>query len=117
MQPHFASSRLRREARTVELLIRRFCRDHHQGGKDLCAECQSLLAYARKRLAACPFQAAKPTCGNCTVHCYAPSRRQQIKAVMRHSGPRLLRTNPYLALMHLLDGLRRPPSASDRSGA
>lgn len=101
---------MRREARTVELLIRRFCHDHHHTTAELCPACQDLLAYSRKRFAACPFQAGKPTCGHCTVHCYAPSRQPQIKTVMRHSGPRLLWTHPYLALMHFLDGLRRPPS-------
>ncbi len=110
MEQPFASPRMRREARTVELMIRRFCRDTHYPEGELCDRCRDLLAYARKRLAACPFQAKKPTCGNCTVHCYAPGMRERIRAVMRHSGPRLLWTNPSLAIMHLLDGLRKPRS-------
>lgn len=109
MEQPFTTPRLRREARTVELLIGRFCRDRHRSEGGLCDQCQDLLVYARARLAACPFQAKKPTCAHCAIHCYTPARRKQISTVMRHSGPRLLRTNPLLALLHLLDGLRRSP--------
>ena len=107
MEQPFASPRTRRESRTVELMIQRFCWDTHHPEGELCDQCRDLLTYARRRLAACPFREKKPTCGNCAVHCYAPSMRERIRAVMRHSGPRLLWTNPYLSLMHLLDGLRK----------
>jgi len=101
---------MQREARTVEAMIRRFCRDHHTSRPVPCEECRQLLAYARKRLHRCPFQEHKPTCGNCLVHCYAPEKRDQIKTVMRHAGPRMLLSHPILALLHLLDGLRKPRS-------
>lgn len=107
MQPPFTSSRLRREARTVEAMIHRYCRDHHQP-PHLCPDCTELLAYARKRLHHCPFQEKKPTCGNCLIHCYTPQQRQRIQAVMRYAGPRMLFSHPILALWHLLDGLRKP---------
>ena len=100
-------NRMRREARTVEIMIRRYCRDHHASAT-LCDTCRQLLDYARKRLSHCPFQEQKPTCGKCPVHCYAPAKREQIRAVMRHAGPRLLRSHPLLAILHLLDGLRPP---------
>ncbi|WP_028318535.1 nitrous oxide-stimulated promoter family protein [Desulfobulbus elongatus] len=106
----FTSRRMQREARTVEALIRRYCRDHHNSAPELCEDCRQLLAYARKRLHHCPFQDRKPTCGKCPIHCYAPGKREQIRAVMRYSGRRLLLSHPVLALLHLLDGLRKPPS-------
>ena len=107
MQPPFTSFRLRREARTVEAMIHRYCRAHHQP-PHLCPDCTELLAYARKRLHHCPFQEKKPTCGNCLIHCYTPQQRQRIQAVMRYAGPRMLFSHPILALWHLLDGLRKP---------
>ena len=107
MDPHIFPPRLQREARTVEAMIRRYCRDHHHS-PELCHECTVLLAYARKRLHHCPFQENKPTCGKCSVHCYAPQQRQRIQAVMRYAGPRMLFSHPILALLHLLDGLRKP---------
>jgi hypothetical protein len=96
--------RLRREARTVELMIRMHCRAVHadaSGGP--CPECVGLLAYAKERLGTCRFGAAKPTCGGCAVHCFHPIMRDRIRAAMRYSGPRMLHRHPYLAICHLLD--------------
>lgn len=75
----------------------------------MCAECEALLDYAGLRLSRCRFGAEKPTCGNCPVHCYQRNRREQIKAVMRYAGPRMLWRHPLLALRHCLDGFRRVP--------
>lgn len=66
-----------------------------------------MLDYARKRLRLCPFQDKKPTCSKCSIHCYAPGKSEQIKAIMRYSGPRMLLSHPILALHHILDGLRK----------
>ena len=106
--PHpFSSRRMEREARTVEAMIRRFCRDHHGGQTVPCEQCRELLAYVRNRLHRCPFQEHKTTCAKCPVHCYAPGKRDQIREVMRYAGPRMLLSHPVLALLHLIDGLRR----------
>ena len=37
--------RIERERKTVEAMIRLFCRNRHGGG-DLCPACEELLAYA-----------------------------------------------------------------------
>ncbi len=103
------SPRMERERATVEVMIRRFCRDQHGDGSELCPRCRELLDYARYRLARCPFQEGKTTCGKCPVHCYKPGMRQRIQEVMRHVGPRMMLTNPLLSFRHFLDGLRRKP--------
>ena len=108
MEHRFSSRRLQREAHTVAAMIRRYCRDRHHTTDGLCPECAELLAYAHRRLARCPFQEDKTTCGKCPVHCYAPGLRARIREVMRYAGPRMLFSHPLLALMHLLDGLRKP---------
>lgn len=107
-RPEFTNRRMQREARTIELMIHRYCRDKHHASS-LCAECQELLAYAFKRLSACPFQENKTTCGKCPVHCYKPGMRGRIQDVMRYVGPRMTLTNPVLSLQHALDGLRKEP--------
>ena len=99
---------MRREARTVELMISRYCWEHHGSLPEQCDSCRQLLAYALQRLRHCPFQEQKPTCGKCPIHCYAPDRREQIRAAMLHSGRRLLFSHPVLVLLHLVDGLRHP---------
>lgn len=115
--------RLRREQRTLEVMIGMYCRDHHSGpgsgeglppsgggsSRSLCPECAELLDYARARLARCRYGADKPTCAVCPTHCYSSAMREQVRAVMRYSGPRMLRTHPLLAVAHLIDGHRRVP--------
>lgn len=107
--------RMRRERATIEIMIRRYCRENHtttankQKEKQLCPDCRELLAYAQRRLHACPFQEGKTTCGKCSVHCYKPEMRRKIREIMRRIGPRMLLTNPLLGIRHLIDGLRRKP--------
>jgi hypothetical protein len=104
--PRETSKRLAREWRTIETMVRIFCRDHHEGG--LCPECKGLLDYASVRLDRCRFGADKPTCAKCPVHCYQKNRREQVKAVMRYAGPRMLWEHPILSLWHWVDARRRP---------
>jgi hypothetical protein len=109
--------RVGREVRTVEAMVRLYCRDHHQRGEALCTECTDLLHYARARLDRCPYQERKPTCVKCPVHCYRPAMRERIRVVMRYAGPRMLLHRPGLALLHLIVGLRaeksHPPSRAE----
>ncbi len=103
------SGRIQREADTVAVMIGQYCRSNHGDGKDLCVDCTELLNYAELSLRNCPFQEGKTTCGNCTVHCYTPSMRERIREVMRVVGPRMILTNPIMALRHAMDGLRKEP--------
>lgn len=97
-----------RERLTINKMIGIYCADHHDGGDgDLCAECEEFRVYAEKRLEKCPYGEDKPTCANCPIHCYKPTRRAQVKKIMRYAGPRMLLRHPVLAITHKLDGLRR----------
>lgn len=109
-----AHPRMEREHRTVEAMIGIYCRQQHGTGNGLCPSCEALADYARQRLQKCPFQEGKTTCAKCPVHCYKPDARQEIRAVMRYSGPRILYRHPRMALGHLLDGLRQEPVRSTR---
>lgn len=100
---------MQREAATVETMIRHYCRLHHHKDGTLCRECRELLDYTGRRLAHCPFQEGKTTCGQCRVHCYKPTMREKIKTVMKTIGPRMLLTNPIMALQHAVDGMRKEP--------
>lgn len=99
--------RLAREKRTLQAMVRVYCRAHHGLKGPLCPECQSLYNYALARLDRCPYGAEKTTCARCPTHCYKPAMRNQVKAVMRYSGPRMLFHHPILALLHVLDRLRK----------
>lgn len=103
-------SRIRQEQRTIDAMLGIYCQDHHGGGCGFCDDCEPLRLYAHQRLVACPFQAQKPVCNRCEVHCYSPSRREQVRQVMRYAGPRMPLRHPWLAFLHMLDKLRRVPS-------
>ena len=102
--------RLTRERKTIEAMIRIYCRGEHGTQDALCSECSELLVYADQRLDKCPFQEDKTTCANCSVHCYKPVMREQVRVVMRYAGPRMLRRHPILTLFHFIDGFRKEPT-------
>jgi len=102
--------RVRREQRTVAVMVAMYCRDHHDADA-LCPRCAELLEYSQSRVQRCSFGAEKPTCARCAVHCFRPELRDRIREVMRYSGPRMALRHPYLAARHLLDR-RRTPEAS-----
>jgi hypothetical protein len=104
--------RLRREAATIEAMIRLYCRNHHAPADGLCGDCQALRAFALRKLGRCPFGNDKPTCDRCTVHCYPPAKRERIREVMRYAGPRMLRHHPLMALRHFVDRRRPTPERS-----
>ena len=104
--------RARQERKTLQAMIRIYCRGTH-GGKDaLCPACSTLEAYALGRLDKCPFGADKPKCSACPIHCYKPAMREQIKEVMRYAGPRMLPRHPKMAIQHLADGIVHRPKAT-----
>jgi len=43
------------------------------------------------------------------VHCYKPAMRENIRAVMRYSGPRMISHHPLMAIQHLIDKRRKKP--------
>ncbi len=106
--------RIAREKRTVEAMIRMYCRDRHRSGKVLCTECGSLLNYALQRLDYCPQKDRKPTCAKCEIHCYRPDMRERVAVVMQYAGPRMMGRHPFLALRHMLDGCTSPRGGPER---
>ena len=104
-----AEKRITRERKTISIMIQMYCRAHHQPEGRLCADCAELEAYALERIDKCPFGWQKPTCANCPIHCYKPDMRERVRRVMRYAGPRMLLRHPALAILHLIDGWRKPP--------
>ena len=110
-----------RALKTIETMVRMYCRGHrHEGRAPLCRDCGALLEYATRRLERCVFGDAKPTCANCVVHCYRADMREQMRVVMRWAGPRMMLRHPVMAITHLIDE-RRPvptlPAKSAKSGS
>lgn len=113
--------RLRREYRTMECMVEIWCADHHGAAMTAagpCEECSAFLAYATRRLERCPYGEDKPTCAKCPIHCYKRAQREQAREIMRYAGPRMTLRHPWLALMHVVDKLRKVehPMAMRRRG-
>jgi hypothetical protein len=97
------------ELQTIRVMVAMYCRDHHGRPDAHCPRCVELMDYAARRLERCVFGDAKPTCANCTVHCYSADRREEVRVVMRYAGPRMLLRHPVLGISHLIAGRRPAP--------
>ena len=96
----------KRYIRVTEVMIEKYCRDHH--GKKLaeCSDCSSLFEFCSKRIVGCRYGDAKPPCSSCRTHCYKPSMRSAIKSVMKYSGPKMLFSHPFIVISHALATLK-----------
>ena len=111
---------VRRDLRTLARFVAVYCRGHNGEavrsavalrtvdvdgvcGRPvrLCATCGKLLAHAFVMRLHCPLD-PKPACKRCPRHCYAPSYRAQMRAVMRYSGWRLVLSGRLDYLVRLL---------------
>ncbi|MFV0392600.1 MAG: nitrous oxide-stimulated promoter family protein [Paludibacteraceae bacterium] len=97
------------EKETIDTMIRLYCWKKHGSKKgELCANCNALNVYARRRLEKCPFGDEKMACEKCPIHCYKPVEREKMRQVMRFSGPRMLIYHPRDFLIHIFkDRMRR----------
>ena len=92
---------IEREKQTINTMIRIYCR-RSEGNRELCEECSALLDYAFSRLEHCPYGENKPSCKQCTTHCYKPAMREEIRKVMRFSGARMILYAPIAVIRHIL---------------
>jgi hypothetical protein len=110
----------RRGLATLQAMVQLYCHGHaHARGaraaQELCPDCAATLRYASRRLERCIFGDAKPNCADCTVHCYRADMRENIRAVMRWAGPRMLLRHPIMTVTHMLAGRRPAPTLPARS--
>lgn len=102
MNKHIEKKR-KKEQYVVRQMILLYCRKKHKKQLgELCEDCRKLADYATQRSEKCPFMEHKTFCSNCKVHCYKPEMREQIRKVMRFSGPRMILYHPVLAIWHLI---------------
>ena len=97
-------SRIEREKRTIRKMVEIYCR-HHLNQVVMSEEWTLLAEYACQRLEHCQFGENKKPCGKCSIHCYAPQKRQQIREVMGWVGPRMMFYSPKDAIIHVWDSL------------
>lgn len=108
--PQTAKRRVR-EKRTISQMVALYCAGNHEAGERtetahcgarVCPACAELDAYAVLRTERCRKMEVKTSCEQCGNHCYAPDKREAVRAVMRYAGPRMLMHHPVAAVRHLL---------------
>jgi hypothetical protein len=97
------SARISREKKTIKIMIEMYCHANHNNTADMCGECNRLYDYALSKIDKCLFHEQKPVCGKCLVHCYKPEMGEEMRSIMRYSGPRMLLSHPVLGIMHIID--------------
>jgi hypothetical protein len=80
------ASKNKSREKTIEAMVRIYCKNHHESKGELCPECSELLEYAKMRLDKCPF------------------KRRNLHA----ASPRMLLHHPVLAIHHIIDGRKKP---------
>ena len=117
--------RREREKRTISNMVAIYCAGNHDAsarterrltgdthptrstetsfaGEPLCPACKAIDDYCVLRTERCRSMAHKTSCEECGNHCYAPAQREQIRAIMRYAGPRMILYHPVAAICHLL---------------
>ena len=99
---------IRRDIAVLARFVRFYCRDLHSdrdlaavtamgmlapyvGGLSLklCAGCRGMFLHGAAKRALCPYD-PKPRCKKCAAPCYRAGHREAMRAVMRHSGRRMI---------------------------
>ena len=68
---------------------------HYQHGtkkESICAECEDLIQYAKKKLENCPYD-PKPKCKDCKTHCYKEIYQNRVKEAMSVAGAQFMKNN------------------------
>lgn len=95
-------SRIEKEKHIITVMIKLYCRKKHKCKIELCPECKTLDEYAQKRLDHCRHGENKTFCAHCPTQCYQKKYKEQMKEVMRFSGPRMILYHPVEVIKHTL---------------
>ncbi|MFA9398109.1 MAG: nitrous oxide-stimulated promoter family protein [Clostridiaceae bacterium] len=90
----------------LEIMIKMYCNKKHKTKEGLCEECGVLFEYAIERLENCKFGENKTSCGMCKVHCYKEDMRDEIRKVMKFSGPRMILYHPKALIKHGIESIK-----------
>lgn len=114
MQPqpsNYESKMLKREKKSVRLMVEIYCRGYHETHGELCAECAEYKEYVFRYLEKCPFKEKKSACGRC-LRCYPPIFEEKAMEIMGFAGPKMFLYHPILSLHHLWDARIDPDSSA-----
>lgn len=104
-----AGTSIKKDAAMLSRMVQIYCDDHHRAQDKgdirrrgilqtldlhetcLCPQCAELLTHGLVKRINCPFD-PKPRCKHCIEPCYSGKYRDFVKAVMRYSGLKLIKS-------------------------
>lgn len=95
--------RFERDHKVVVAMAQLYCKAHHDNQTaplGLCPDCTKVVEYVRERTERCPHK-HKGVCEKCTIHCYKPAMRANIRAIMAYAGPRMIFHHPVMTIRHI----------------
>ncbi|MCH3995983.1 MAG: nitrous oxide-stimulated promoter family protein [Prevotella sp.] len=95
------NSEKQRDKQIVKLMIELYCK-HKLETDQVPKKYLQLINYASFKIDHCSWGNNKPACKDCPHHCYAPEKRNEIREIMRWTGPRMIIWCPRAAIGHLL---------------
>lgn len=95
-------TKVEKEKRTLEFMINLYCEKKHKLGIRKCKDCREIFQYASTQLDQCKFGEKKLSCKKCRVHCFSPEKREEIRKIMRFSGPRIIFYRPQYYIRYIL---------------
>ena len=96
-----SNNRTKRKISSVSIMVTMYCNAKHVKS-GLCVPCSKLLDYSIEKINNCKSKVPAAKCSTCKTHCYSITMREQIKSVMRYSGPRMLLYHPVMFIRHTL---------------
>ena len=117
MEKRPISGREKADIRVLVKFVEVYCRENHDGRKNvfafrkldleeiekreflLCQDCTKLLAYGLTMRLKCPHD-PKPMCKKCETQCYHRNYRSKIREVMKFSGLYLIKHGRVDMLYH-----------------
>ncbi len=93
----------KKDLKILVRFVRIYCGAKHEGqekvlgevsdiaGSDtlLCRECAAVVEHALEKRRRCPLD-PKPSCKNCSIHCYGRGHRERIREIMAFAGRRMI---------------------------
>lgn len=84
----------------VSDMVMIYCDGHHKHTLSPCPKCQEVLDYSKFRTSKCPYIKKTLFCSNCPTPCYKPDMKEEMRVIMKYSGPRYFFKHPILVLKH-----------------
>jgi len=97
----YDTKRITWEKNTFYKMIRLYYKHHNNIEKELKNEYIELYNYSISRINACIFKNKKPVCSKCKIHCFNDEYGEEVRKIMRWSGPRMILYYPKSALIYL----------------